>query len=114
MLSFLKSTSALESELRSWALENTIKATSNPDRKDLEKYYGEMDIKELAEEVASFTFSELKNNEMMMHMVGRSPGVKETWRLGQGFDLVKYLAKRKGWKFSCEGSPALGFKCTIS
>ena len=91
MLAFLKSVSSLESSLRAWALDDTMRLMDASERAEWTSYFAEKDIKELAASVASTCKSQLEGDKMRMRLIGESATLKETWRHAHGLELVKDL-----------------------
>lgn len=114
MFNFLKGTDTLETDLRTWALEDCMRVMDASEREEWKRHYAKRDLKDIAEEVASKCISELQQAEMSMKLNGAPPNLKENWKFTKGTQLVRDIAKRKRWRVNFEGSAAFGYRCTIS
>jgi hypothetical protein len=108
-----KKSASIEASLRAWALEDAMSFMGEWDRAGITAHYWQKDIKELASDTATLCVTQLESDRMQLRLFGREPGGKETWRLSQGIELVRDLARKKGWQISFERDPAKGCRCVI-
>jgi hypothetical protein len=108
-----KKAASVEANLRAWAIEDAMRFMGESDRAEITAHYWRKEIKDLAAETASICVAQLESDKMQLRLFGKEPGTKETWRLSQGIELVKDIAKKRGWRVSFERDPAKGCQCII-
>jgi hypothetical protein len=104
---------SIEASLRAWAIEDAMRFMGEADRAGITAHFWRKDLKDLAAQTASMCVTHLESDKMQLRLFGKEPGAKETWRLSQGIELVKDLAKIRGWQISFERDPAKGCRCII-
>jgi hypothetical protein len=105
-----KRAASTEASLRAWAIEDAMRFMGEWDRAGITAHYWQKNLRELAAETC---VAQLESDKMQLRLFGADPGVKETWRLAQGLELVRELAKKMGWRISFERDPSGGCRCEI-
>ena len=98
MFEWLMSVEMLERRLREWHVKDTVRILGESSRESNVEYADSMGLKELVEDVATNTTTELELFEESRRLVGRWPKVSDQEHQAKGLRLARGIAKAKGWR----------------